>query len=197
MTRWTELADPNARAAFASYFAKVDRALAALPRAEAEDVKRELEQHALDAVNDSDDALSALARLGDPDAFLADLVADKLRARAARTFSPADVAAALARSAGSGLAGIALATLAGAGYVMAALAITMGAIHFFDPNGAGIYRLPDGRVLIGVGETMGGVDAVGFWFSPLAIAAGVLLYLALTWAFGRMKLRKREVAPRP
>ena len=190
MTRWTELTDANARAAFAAYFAKVDRALAALPRAEADEVKRELEQHALDAVSEAGDVQAALAQLGDPDDFLADLVADKLRARAARTFSPLDVTAALARSAGAGIAGLALSTLIGIGYVIAALAVMMGVIHLFDPNGAGIYRLPDGRIFIGLAETFGGTDMLGFWFSPLAIAAGALLYLALTWAFGRATLRK-------
>ncbi|MCX7359137.1 MAG: hypothetical protein NT015_13465 [Alphaproteobacteria bacterium] len=190
MTRWTELTDANARAAFAAYFAKVDRALAALPRAEADEIKRELEQHALDAVSEAGDAQTALTQLGDPDEFLADLVADKLRARAARTFSPVDVAAALARSAGAGVAGLALSTLIGIGYVIAALAVMMGVIHLFDPNGAGIYRLPNGRIFVGLAETFGGTDILGIWFSPLAIAAGALLYLALTWAFGRTTIRK-------
>jgi uncharacterized membrane protein len=194
MTSWTELTDANARAAFAAYFAKVDRALAALPRAEADEIKRELEQHALDAVSEAGDAQAALAQLGDPDDFLADLVADKLRERAARTFSPLDVAAALARNAGAGLSGLALSTFVGLGYVVAALAILMGVSRLFDPNAAGVYRLPDGRIFIGFGDTLGGADIMGFWFSPLAIAAGALLYFALTWAFGRVTLRKREVA---
>jgi len=194
MSRWTELTDANARAAFAAYFAKVDRALAALPRVEAEEIKRELEQHALDAISEAGDAQTALAQLGDPDDFLSDLVADKLRQRAARTFSPADVASALARNAGAGLAGLAVSTLVGIGYVIAALAILMGVTKIFDPDGAGVYRLPDGRVFIGFGETLGGADIMGMWFSPLAIAAGALLYFALTWAFGRATWRKREVA---
>lgn len=195
MNHWTELSDTGARAAFAAYFAKVDRALAALPRADAEAVKRELEQHALDAVADEGSAEAALARLGDPDDFLPDLVADKLRARAARTFSPLDVARALARSAGAGLAGLALSAVVGAGYVAAVVAMLMGVMHLFDPASAGLYRLDDGRVLIGLGETLGGADISGPFFSPLAIAAGALLYVALTWAFGRAKLRKRGRAP--
>lgn len=196
MTGWTELTDANARAAFASYFAKVDRALAALPRAEAEEIKRELEQHALDSVSEAGDAQTALTQLGDPDEFLADLVADKLRARAARTFSPVDVASALARSAGAGIAGLALSTFVGIGYVVAALAIIMGLSKLFDPAAAGIYRLPDGRIFIGSGDMLGGVDIIGIWFSPLAIAAGALIYVALTWAFGRATLRKPKVAKR-
>lgn len=195
MSRWTELTDADGRAAFAAYFAKVDRALAALPRAEAEEIKRELEQHALDAVSETD-AQTALAQLGDPDDFLADLVADKLRERAARTFSPADVASALVRNAGAGLAGLALSTLVGIGYVVAAFAMLMGVSKLFNPNAAGIYRLPDGRIFIGAGETLGGADIIGFWFSPLAIAVGALIYFALTWAFGRVTIRKREVARR-
>jgi uncharacterized membrane protein len=190
MSGWTELADATARAAFAAYFAKVDRALAALPRSEAEEIRRELEQHALDSVSEAGDAQAALSHLGDPDDFLSDLVVDKLRARAGRTFSPADVANALVRSAGAGLPGLVLSTLVGIGYVIAALAILMGVTKIFDPDGAGVYRLPDGRLFIGFGETLGGADIMGIWFSPFAIAAGALLYVALTCAFGRATFRK-------
>lgn len=194
MTRWTEFSDAGARAAFAAYFSKVDRALAALPRKEAEETKRELEQHALDAYEDAGDLNAALVRLGDPDEFLAELVVEKLRARAARTFSPVDVAAALARSAAAGIRGFVVSTLTGVGYAVAALFLLMGVIKIFDPDGAGVYRLADGRLFLGVGETLGGVDILGFWFSPLAIAAGALLYVALTWIFGRTTLRRRKVA---
>ena len=90
MTRWTELTDANARAAFAAYFAKVDRALAALPRAEADEIKRELERHALDAASEAGDAQAALAQLGDPDEFLADLVAELARHE---TIQPASIKA--------------------------------------------------------------------------------------------------------
>ncbi len=190
MTRWTELADADARAAFAVYFAKVDRAVAALPRPEADELKQELEQHALDAFADVGNAQTALAQLGEPDEFLPDLVTDRLRARAGRTFSPAHVAVALVRSAGGGIAGVALSTLVGIGYAVAALAMLMGIARLFDAEGAGVYRLSDGRLFIGFGETLGGVDIMGFWFSPLAIAIGALLYFALTWAFGRATLRK-------
>ena len=190
MTRWTELADADARAAFAVYFAKVDRAVAALPRPEADELKKELEQHALDAFAEVGNAQTALAQLGEPDEFLPDLVTDRLRARAGRTFSPAHVAVARVRSAGGGIAGVALSTLVGIGYAVAALAMLMGIARLFDGEGAGVYRLSDGRLFIGLGETLGGVDIMGFWFSPLAIAIGALLYFALTWAFGRATLRK-------
>src|SRR5690606_39782274 len=111
-----------------------------------------------------------------------------------RTCSPSDFASALARNAGAGLDGLAVSTLVGIGYVISALAILMGVTKLFDPGGAGVYRLPDGRAFIGFGETLGGADIMGMWFSPLAIAAGALLYFALTWAFGRATLRKREGA---
>lgn len=196
MTRWTELPDAHARAAFALYFAKVDRGLAALPRVEADAVKRELEAHALDVFAEDGDAEAALARLGDPRDFLDELVAERLRARAGRTFSPLDVATALARNIGVGAAGLMLSTCAGIGYVVAALAIVMGAARLFDQRAAGVYRLPDGRLFVGFGESLGGADILGFWFSPLAIAAGVCLYLVLTWGFGRVTWRKREAAHR-
>ena len=57
-------------------------------------------------------------------------------------------------------------------------------------KGVGVYRLETGELFIGHDEAVRGVDLLGFWFSPLAIAVGVWMYLALTWAFGRIAVRK-------
>jgi hypothetical protein len=200
MFRWTELADAGARRVAADYFARVDRALAALPRAEAEEVKAELEAHLFDGLADTGgdgetEARAVLAHLGEPETFLPPLVADRLRARAGRTYRPGHVAAALARGAAGGVAGLALSTAAGLGYAVAALFIWMGALKLFAPHGVGLYRLDDGRIFIGVDDTLGGADLLGLWFAPLAIGAGVVLYAALTWAFGRIRLRPRAAGP--
>jgi uncharacterized membrane protein len=192
MTRWTDLADANARAAFAAYFAKVDRALAALPRAEADEVKSELEAHAIDALSESNaDAAMVLTQLGEPSEFLAPLVADRLRARAGRTFSPGDVALALLRNSASGLAGFALSAAVGLGYAIAALCVALGLLKLVAPLGTGVYRLDTGELFIGSDANVRGVDLLGMWFSPLAIAVGVCLYIVLTWMFGRATVRKR------
>ncbi len=191
MTRWTDLVDAGARATFAAYFAKVDRALAALPRSEAEEIKAELEAHALDAFAASGEATSALSQLGDTDDFLPALVADRLRARAGRTFNPGDIAAALMRSAGAGIAGLATTVAAGLGYAVAVICVALGIVKFFAPHGTGVYRLDAGGIFIGSDANVQGVDLVGMWFSPLAIAVGVCLYVVLTWTFGRATVRKR------
>ncbi|MEZ5994720.1 MAG: hypothetical protein R3C25_03120 [Hyphomonadaceae bacterium] len=191
MTRWTDLPDAKGRAAFAHYFAKIDRALAPLPRAEADEVKNELEAHALDAIAAGSDVHAALAQLGEPDDFLPALVSERLRARAARTFSPGDVAAALARSAASGLSGFAISAFAGIGYAIAAASLGLGLLKLFAPKGTGIFRLTTGELFIGADESVQGVDLLGIWFSPLAIAVGVCLYVVLTWTFGRATVRKR------
>lgn len=201
MLRWTELADAGARRLAADYFGRVDRELAALPRTEAEAVKAELDAHLFDALGEAGgeseaQTQAALTRLGDPERFLPALVADRLRARAGRTFSPGDVAAALARGAAGGAAGLVLSTAAGFGYAIAALLVAMGAAKLFAPDSVGVYRLADGRIFIGVDENLGGVDLLGLWFTPIAIGAGVLLYAALTWMFGRIRLRPRAAGPR-
>lgn len=190
MTRLTDLADAGARAALAAYFAKVDRLLAPLPEGTAAETRRELEAHAVDLFTEEGDAAAALARLGDPKDFLPDLVAEKLRSRAAQTLSPTHVLAALASSARIGLSGLILSTLAGAGYVLAALALAMGTARLLGQDTTGLFRLEDGRYFIGFGETLGGADILGLWFVPLAYGVAAALYLILTLAFGRVKLRK-------
>jgi uncharacterized membrane protein len=195
MARWTEIADANARAALASYFSKIDRGLAPLPRDDANEIRNELEAHVLDAFAAAGAgetaARTALAQMGDPDEFLPALVADRLRARAGRTMRPGDVFAALARSGASGAAGLLLSTLVGLGYVVAALCVVMGLIKLAAPDSAGIYRLHNGGLFIGIDDNVQGVDLLGIWFSPIAIAVGTCLYLVLTWAFGRATLRSR------
>ena len=190
MTTWTDLADSADRAAFAAYFAKVDRYLAPLPDAAAGEVRQELELHALDLFTEEGQAEAALARLGAPEDFLPDLVAERLRARAARSFVPSHVLSAIASSARTGLAGILVSTLAGIGYALAALALAMGAARLLAPETTGLFRLADGRVFLGFGENLGGSDMLGAWFAPLAFAVAAALYLSLTLAFGRVKFRK-------
>lgn len=200
MVRWTELADPGALRVAADYFARVERALAALPRAEADETKAELEAHLFDALADAGGESEAqvravLSHLGRPEKFLPPLVADRLRARAGRTYRPGHVAAALLRGGARGVSGLALSTGVGLGYAVAALFVWMGVLRLFVRDGVGLYRLDDGRIFLGVDETLGGVDLLGFWFAPLAIGAGVLLYVALTWMFGRIRLRLRAAGP--
>lgn len=201
MRRWIDLPDPGARRAAGEYFARVDRALAALSRAEADEVKAELEAHLFDALAESGaegeaETRAALTQLGEPESFLPPLVADRLRARAGRTFSPGDIASALVRGAASGVSGLAVSTAVGVGYALAALFVAMGVLKLFTPEGVGLYRLDDGRIFFGVDDMLGGADLLGLWFAPIAIGAGVLIYAALTWAFGRIRLRPRAAGPR-
>lgn len=190
MTRLTDLADAGARAELAAYFAKVDRLLAPLPEETAAETRGELEAHAVDLFTEEGSAAAALARLGDPEDFLPDLVAEKLRCRAARSFLPAHVFAALSSSARTGASGLILSTIAGAGYVIAALALAMGTARLLGQETTGVFCLEDGRHFIGFGETLGGTDVLGLWFVPLAYGVAAALYLILTLAFGRVKLRK-------
>lgn len=196
MARWTELSDPGARAAFAAYFSRVDRALAPLPHADAAEIRNELEAHALDALSASNapnaqHAQKALAQLGHPEEFLPALVTDRLRERAGRTFSPGDVASALTRNAASGIVGFFVSAAVGIGYAIAALSVVLGVLKLIAPHGTGAYRLYTGELFIGADANVRGVDLLGMWFSPLAIAVGVGLYVILTWTFGRATVRKR------
>jgi uncharacterized membrane protein len=192
MARWTEIPDASARAALAAYFSKVDRALAPLPREDAEEIRNELEAHVLDALAGGGGAAEALAQLGDPDDFLPTLVADRLRARAGRTMQPGDVMKALGRGGAAGVGGALLTLAAGLGYAVALMLVILGVLKPFAPDTVGLYRLESGGIFLGAWDdsTLRATDLLGMWFSPLAIAAGVGLYVLLTWAFGRTTVRR-------
>jgi hypothetical protein len=193
MASWIEIGDVQARTLLATYFAEVDRALAPLSRDEAGTVRQELETHILDAMAGTPaseaDARAALEQLGDPDAFLPQLVADRLRARAGRTFGPLDVVSAVARTAVTGMRGLAIAIVMSIGYLLAMLLIVLGILKLTTSQDVGVFRLRTGELFIGADDGVDGVDLLGVWFSPLAILAGVALYLLITWAYGRVKRR--------
>lgn len=197
MSSWIEIGDVKARKLLAGYFAQVDRALAPLSRAEADAVRQELETHILDAMAGTPageaDAKAALEQLGEPEDFLPQLVADRLRMRAGRTFGPGDVLAAIGRTAVTGLRGLVTAIVMSFGYLVATVLIILGVMKFTTSQDVGVFRLSTGQLFIGADDNVDGVDLTGGWFAPLAIVAGLLLYLLLTWAYGRVKTRR--VAP--
>ena len=197
MASWIEIGDVPARRLLAAYFAKVDRALAPLSREEATGVRQELETHILDAMAGTPageaDAKAALEQLGDPDEFIPQLVADRLRARAGRTFGPLDVLAAIGRTAVTGLRGLVTAIVMSVGYLVATVLIILGVMKFTTSQDVGVFRLSTGQLFIGADDNVDGVDLTGGWFAPLAIVAGIVLYLLITWAYGRVK--KTRVAP--
>jgi uncharacterized membrane protein len=192
MTHWTDISDASARAAFSAYFLRIERLLAPLPVETASEVRRELEAHAMDLLAEQGgQAQEALSRLGAPEDFVPELVAEKLRDRAAKSFAPFHVLEAIISSARTGVTGLVVSTLAGTGYVLAAFAMAMGVARLVGPETTGLFRLADGRVFLGFGENLGGVDMLGVWFAPLAFAAAALLYFILTLAFGRARFSKR------
>jgi len=191
MASWIEVGDVPARKLLAAYFAQVDRALAPLARVEADAVRLELETHILDAMAGTPAgeayAKAALEQLGDPDEFLPQLVADRLRARAGRTFGPLDVLAAIGRTAVTGLRGLVTAIVMSFGYIVATVLIFLGIMKLTTDQDVGVFRLSTGQLFIGADSNVDGVDLLGGWFAPLAIVAGLVLYLAITWAYGRVK----------
>ncbi len=197
MASWIEIGDVPARRLLAAYFAKVDRALAPLSREEATGVRQELETHILDAMAGTPageaDAKAALEQLGDPDEFIPQLVADRLRVRAGRTFGPLDVLSAIGRTAVTGIRGLVTALVMSFGYIVATVLIFLGILKLTTNQDVGVFRLSTGQLFIGADSNVDGVDLLGVWFAPLAIVAGLVLYLALTWAYGRVK--KPRVPP--
>lgn len=198
MASWIEVDDVAARTLLAAYFAKVDRALAPLSREESDAVRLELEAHILDAMAGTPageaDARAAMEQLGDPDEFIPQLVADRLRARAGRTFGPGDVASAILRTAVTGVRGLVTAIAMSVGYIVATMLVLLGVMKLTTNQDVGVFRLNSGQLFIGADANVDGVDLLGVWFAPLAIVAGLVLYLALTWAYGRVK-RPRVLPP--
>lgn len=183
-----------------SYFAALETQLSDLPRANRDDVVRELRAHVLDrlepraAVSD-DDCRTVLRALGAPDEIARQYRLELLLNRAARSRSPWVLFRTTMRWAVTGVQGFSVFMVAFIGYATAASFYVTAALKPFFPNNIGMYAGPDG-FNIAYQDHPAGHDIAGPYFIPIAIIAGFLITLvttislkALIRRFGKIKQR--------
>ncbi|HEY7409938.1 MAG TPA: CPBP family glutamic-type intramembrane protease [Vicinamibacteria bacterium] len=176
--------EATAEARVDAYLAEVRAGLGGLPPAKAAEIVVELRSHIDERARRegtlTDEAVSAALRGLGPAAELAAQYAGEPAPQAPR---PALGAGLL------GLCGTVVASVLAASFVVAALAKP------FVPDRAGLWRIaPDSYSLrLGFGGAVApGSDALGWWFVPLGLGAGALLFVAGArlggWSLRRLRL---------
>lgn len=187
--------DTAAAALRADYLNRLDQALARVPHDLAADLRIELAGH-LDAVaggggaSPAEAMQAAIARLGDPEQFLAELIADDQVREASRGFAPAPLLRSLTRRAAvGGWRGLVAAGLLLT--VIAAIALVLvGVLSPFFPHHVGLLEFADGRTTFGITSEAAARERLGLWRLPIGVAGGVMVWLMARYFAGRIAARR-------
>ncbi|MGH9868642.1 MAG: HAAS signaling domain-containing protein [Candidatus Polarisedimenticolia bacterium] len=181
------------------YLSDLRARLRRLPDAEASEIVEELRSHVLDSVTGrpmgDGEVAAVLQRLGDPGELAELYLTDRLLVRAAASWSPWLLLAALMRAATvSAAAFFALMGLTAA-YVAAASFFLAALLKPFTPGRVGLWRLDRGEysLRLGFGSVTGGEELLGWWIVPIGLAAGAAgIWLAMRigrWGIERFRRR--------
>ena len=174
------------------YLDRVRTSLHGMPKAEIEEIVLELRGHIAERSGALDDAGDALRSLGDPDALAREYRADCVTKHAECTASPIAVLHSLLLLRRGSFTGWLVLALAAFGYAWA-LALGAASIEkILSPHDVGLWyggTLSMPRLLIdGLGPA-GTRELLGWWFVPLGLAAGAILFF-LTRQFGLWRIRR-------
>ncbi len=188
MTGESLFADPVAARIWAQYFRRMNRLLRPLDAEQAGELKLEIQGHLLEsfrsdsAASEAERLLNAIDRLGEPEAFIGPMRADRLLDKASRSFRPLDVMKGLVYHLAGGTKKAVLGALYVLGYLLAVGFGLIAVLKVFVPRHVGLFLFGDGDVIFGfaVDVTRSHREVLGLWIIPLGAIAAFGLYLGLT-----------------
>jgi hypothetical protein len=180
--------DPVAIRIWEQYFKRLARAIRSLDKEQRVELELEVQDHLLQAfretsgANEAERLLTAMEHLGEPDDFIKPMLADKLLGEASRTFTPKAVFTGLYYYLFGGAKRVLLGSLFGVGYVISFALMAMAVMKVFFPGHVGLLAFADGDWTFGFKLDNSGLkaDVLGYWVIPIGMAAGLLIYSALT-----------------
>jgi len=181
------------------FFHQTERTLKPLAEAQKEELTLELQDHLYTSFQqekeggEAERLMAAIERLGDPEAFLKPLLADKLLAQAARSLNPKTVIKGLYFFIAGGIRNLLLALFYICGYAVALTFFFMAVLKPLIPDHAGILWFNDGSFVAGVSLNSSGVahDPLGYLIIPIGLAISILAYIGTTKLLHILKSRKK------
>lgn len=173
-------------AAVERYLERVREGLRGVPRADVDDILRELRAHVEERSEADGNRESALRSLGDPSELARQYRNERVAARVECSRSPLVVLHSLVLLRGRSVAGWAVLLLAALGY---AWAIALAAAAFekvFEPRDVGLWLDPGAwlpRLRVDGPGPPGARELLGWWLIPAALVACAVL-VSLTRRFG-------------
>lgn len=185
------ITDPSAAALRADYLHRLEAGLAQLPPAMAVDLRAELTEHldqlAASGPGDPTTAMrSAIGRLGDPQQFLGELIADEAVRGAVRSRAPGPLLyRLLQRAVIGGRRRLAAAALLAA-FVAALVVMLIGLLSPFFPLNVGLLDYADGRTTFGISGEAAAHERLGLWRVPIGVLGGLALWQLTRFVTGRL-----------
>ncbi len=177
--------DANARARFDTFIATIERRLAVLPAAEAAEIRAELSAHVLDHLAETEGAAdttavdAAIARLGDLDTFLPELVDEFRLNQSARRGNPVAIASMVVRGVSrSVLDAVCLGAL-GLAYLFVFATVAIAFYSLFNPD-AGLWLNSGGGFTLSFEHQPNATQAFRNTFWLVGVVLGAVAYTLLT-----------------
>jgi hypothetical protein len=177
--------EKDAKRVWDQYIRRIQRILKPLDPDMREEISLEIQGHLLESLHDGEGAteierlLDATERLGEPEEYLRQLMADRLLAKGTRTLHPVVVARGLFFSLFGGMWRVLLTIVTGLGFLASFALAVLALLKPVFPRHIGLLLLDGGGIVLGAASDPSHVksDALGYWFVPLGLAAAFFLYV--------------------
>jgi hypothetical protein len=185
--------EPLAREIWETYLKQVDTLCGSLDGRQRTDIKMELKAHLLESyiqLKEGDEATriaAAIDRLGQPEEFIPLWVEERLLDGARLGSGTRNLFHLLRINAFKSLKQFMISMLMGFGYLLSFYFFITAVMKLFYPQYVGLYITDAGWPFIGYVDAEGFTELLGYWLTPVGLAAAI----TLQW-FLNMLLRRRS-----
>ncbi|MEO0583535.1 MAG: hypothetical protein AAF135_15025 [Bacteroidota bacterium] len=165
-----------------SYLKRVSRMTQVLSKEGQQDILLEIESHIYESLqqhsldNELDALLAILEKLGEPEEFLVEMVAERKMEEAARTANPLHLIHAFRLNISRGIAYVFMALL----YLFTFCFTLLIPLKLIFPAQVGLFKEAGRFVSFGyLSKTEGTSEVLGGWFIPLVLGIVIILYFSI------------------
>lgn len=173
----------SAQKLYDAYLRRVKRTTKVLSAPDREEIAKEINSHIYEGLGRGKESeelstlVNLLDRLGDPEEFLQPLLADKKLKEATKTFNPKHIFQALKLNARNGIKFSTFGLL----YTLLITFVLLSFTKLISPSHTGLfYKGNDFQGFGYLGDIEGLSEVMGYWFIPLSISVGAILYIIIT-----------------
>lgn len=175
--------DQHTERIYKDYISRVKNSVKSLNSDNQNETLLEINSHIYEALqapaeNETTDLLNVLQKLGSPEHFLKELVAEKKLEEAASSFNPLKILKALILNFGNGFSYIVFFIL----YVLLAGFIFMIYSKIVNPEQTGFFYTNATSWVLGISKNSNPheKELLGYWFIPVMILLTILFYVVIT-----------------
>lgn len=176
----------SAQKIYNNYINRIQKNISILSEEDRMDLLMEINSHIYEALQENGNAdeveciLDITTKLGQPEDFLAPLVAEKKRIQASRSFNPRHVFQALRLNFTNGFIYVVISLL----YLLLSVFGLLIVLKIVAPSNTGMFFLDHQFKAFGFVPDFEGMNEVlGYWLIPLALLSATIFYLLITLLF--------------